>query len=260
MMSKILIPLVAAVMLLPISLSSTGVPQADENSYTPEEIGRISVDVFFKRIEYPEPGYARFAALWALTEKAKSAGGDTRKEIVDKAITVVGDRSKSFQLRFQCCYLLSGTREERAIPALAKVLLEAKDKELRGVAACALGDFKTDEAKRALRDAREKEKDPGILKDIGKAPGDEAPELTFPFREKRVKQLPWPHQEPGVSKATAQRITRETWVINDFPLYQADAKGENRYFHGGLDIVLDNGTKIYAMVGLITGLLESSGE
>ncbi len=84
---------------------------------------------------------------------------------------------------------------------------------------------------------------------IRKVLGAEAPDLTFPFEEKRLKELPWPHQESGASKATVQRTTREAWVINDFPLYQSDGKGENRYFHGGLYIVLDNGTKIYAMKG-----------
>jgi|GEM_PF-787139 len=73
------------------------------------------------------------------------------------------------------------------------------------------------------------------------------PDLTFPHTEKKIEKLPWPHQAPGLARNKIERLNREVWIINDFPLYQAGESGEWRYFHGGLDIVLENGTKIYAM-------------
>lgn len=76
---------------------------------------------------------------------------------------------------------------------------------------------------------------------------EEPPDLTYPFLEKRIEKLPWPHQAPGLSPEQVLELCREVWVINDFPLYQADAEGAWRYFHGGLDIVLANGTVIHAV-------------
>jgi murein DD-endopeptidase MepM/ murein hydrolase activator NlpD len=73
------------------------------------------------------------------------------------------------------------------------------------------------------------------------------PTLTFPFDEKRIEKLPWPHQAPNLAPDEIDKLNRDVWIINDFPLYQADEAGDWRYFHGALDIVLDNGTKIYAM-------------
>jgi hypothetical protein len=88
---------------------------------------------------------------------------------------------------------------------------------------------------------------------------EEPPALTFPFAEPQVEKLPWPHQEPGLSKAAVDELNREVWIINDFPLYQADRPGRWRYFHGGLDIVLDNGTKIRAMKdGWVKAIFASS--
>ena len=73
------------------------------------------------------------------------------------------------------------------------------------------------------------------------------PDLTFPYIENQVEQLPWPHQHPMLNSEQIEKLNREVWVINDFPLYQSDKQGEWRYFHGAFDIVLDNGTKIYAI-------------
>ena len=73
------------------------------------------------------------------------------------------------------------------------------------------------------------------------------PSLAVPYEEEQREKLPWPHQEPGLDAEQIRRLNEEVWVINDFPLYQADREGKRRYFHSGLDIVLQNGTRIYAM-------------
>jgi murein DD-endopeptidase MepM/ murein hydrolase activator NlpD len=71
------------------------------------------------------------------------------------------------------------------------------------------------------------------------------PELTFPTKEKRIEKLPWPHQAAGLKRAEVEK--------------QADEKGQWRYFHGGLDIVLENGTEIYAMKdGFVKAIMGSS--
>ncbi|NQT16012.1 MAG: M23 family metallopeptidase [Planctomycetes bacterium] len=94
----------------------------------------------------------------------------------------------------------------------------------------------------------------------GETPSEEAPlDLTFPHEEGQVEKLPWPHQPPGLSPEARDKLNREVWVINDFPLYQADPDGHWRYFHGGLDVVLKNGAKIYAIKdGWVKSLRNSS--
>ncbi|MHC4478608.1 MAG: DNRLRE domain-containing protein [Planctomycetota bacterium] len=95
-----------------------------------------------------------------------------------------------------------------------------------------------------------KKRNEGILLKVydpikGKIRG--VPEITYPCGEDSIEKLPWPHQSPDLNNNEIDRLNHDVWVINDFSLYQADEKGERRYFHGGLDIVLDNGTRIYAM-------------
>ncbi|MHC4616513.1 MAG: peptidoglycan DD-metalloendopeptidase family protein [Planctomycetota bacterium] len=71
-------------------------------------------------------------------------------------------------------------------------------------------------------------------------------QLSYPY-EQGFEPLPWPHQAPGLTPQEIELLNQQVWVINDFPLYQSDANGLDCYFHGGLDIVLDNNTPIYAM-------------
>jgi murein DD-endopeptidase MepM/ murein hydrolase activator NlpD len=71
-----------------------------------------------------------------------------------------------------------------------------------------------------------------------------SPQLALPSSPK-WDPLPWPHEAPGSTVAERSALSEDVWIINDFPLYQgADTFA---YFHTGLDIVLDNGTPIYAM-------------
>ncbi|MHC4153938.1 MAG: DNRLRE domain-containing protein [Planctomycetota bacterium] len=86
----------------------------------------------------------------------------------------------------------------------------------------------------------------GILLTVAEAVP-EIPDLTFPYEEPSVEALPWPHQAPDLTPQEIESLNQQIHVVNDFPLYQADEEGWWRYFHGGLDIILDNGTPIYAM-------------
>ncbi len=86
----------------------------------------------------------------------------------------------------------------------------------------------------------------GILLKVAEAVP-EIPDLTFPYEQASMEPLPWPHQAPGLTAQQIELLNQQVWIINDFPLYQADEAETMRYFHGGLDIVLDNGTLIYAM-------------
>lgn len=238
--------------------------QAGNRMYSGERIRERSADFFFERLGDTEPGYHRFAALQALAEKHKNGDAATKEQIVTRAIEILEDRSRSPLQRWQCCYVLSGTGDERGIPVLARVLLEDGNEIVRDVAACALGRYTAEAARKALEQAAKLERSERVKASIKKAlaggfqrtdtttPSSggsttDVPDLPFPRPETHVEKLPWPHQPPGLDDNAVDKINREVWVINDFPLYQADERGTWRYFHGGFDIVLENGAKIYAM-------------
>ncbi len=89
--------------------------------------------------------------------------------------------------------------------------------------------------------------------------GEAPPPLSLPAPESSIEKLPWPHQAPGLTPPQIEQLNREVWVINNNPLYQADETGNWAYFHGGLDIVLTNGARIYAMKdGWVKAIANSS--
>jgi murein DD-endopeptidase MepM/ murein hydrolase activator NlpD len=239
-------------------------PSAGNRVYSEQQIRERNADSFFERLGDTEPGYHQFAALQALDEKYKRSDAAIREQIVRRAMEVLGERSRSPFQRWQCCYVLSGTGDERGIPVLARVLLEDSNELVRDVAACALGQYTAEAARKALEQAAKQERNEQVKASIKKALAGEyrkkdtttpsagagataVPELAFPHPETRVEKLPWPHQPPGLDNDAIAKLNREVWVINDFPLYQADETGTWRYFHGGFDIVLENGARIYAM-------------
>jgi hypothetical protein len=61
------------------------------------------------------------------------------------------------------------------------------------------------------------------------------------------EKLPWPHQKPGLSMSEYEKLIDNLWIINNYGLYQASEDKSVAYFHSGLDIVLANGTKLYAL-------------
>lgn len=60
-------------------------------------------------------------------------------------------------------------------------------------------------------------------------------------------KLPWPHHRPDMTQSEYDDLLKNLWIINNFGQYQASEDKSLVYFHDGLDIVLDNGTKLYAV-------------
>jgi hypothetical protein len=60
-------------------------------------------------------------------------------------------------------------------------------------------------------------------------------------------KLPWPHHNPSWTQATYDAKLRDLWVVNNFGLYQGGEDRSSVYLHDGLDVVLDNGTPVYAV-------------
>ena len=64
-------------------------------------------------------------------------------------------------------------------------------------------------------------------------------------------KLPWPHQNPEMTQSEVDRMIRNMWIMDNFGTYHGSYDPNTDitylYFHDGLDIMLDNGTKIYAV-------------
>jgi len=60
-------------------------------------------------------------------------------------------------------------------------------------------------------------------------------------------KLPWPQHNPSFSKTQYDSMMTNLWIINNFGQYQGGETKESMYFHNGLDIVLPNGTPLFAV-------------
>jgi hypothetical protein len=58
--------------------------------------------------------------------------------------------------------------------------------------------------------------------------------------------LPWPHHDPDWGPQQYDAMMRDLWVVNNFGLYQGADPGA-LYLHDALDVVLPNGTPIFAI-------------
>lgn len=143
--------------------------QSGDKVYTEEEIHKTDTETLFQRMVVPQAGYHRLSAMWALIVKARNGDAATTTRILKRALELIEDRSRPADQRWQCCYVLSGIRDERAIPALARILLKGEGETDRAVAACALGYFGTEQARRALQQAAAQETSAYVLEVIHKA-------------------------------------------------------------------------------------------
>jgi HEAT repeat protein len=135
---------------------------------TAEEIRTTSVEEWFRRLGNDEQlGYARFSVLNALIAKTKE-GPESKDEVIRRATETIDDQQQNMFKRWQCCYVLSGIRDKRGIPAITRALTD-QNNTVRGVAACALGAFDAAEATSALEAAAKVEKNPDVLESIQKA-------------------------------------------------------------------------------------------
>ena len=91
-------------------------------------------------------------------------------------------------------------------------------------------------------------------RDFGPSPVNEGYSILPPSK------LPWPHQKPDLDINDYNVLIKDLWIINNFGQYQGGDTKESLYFHDGLDIVLDNGTKIYSIVSGYVRYIHDGGE
>ena len=75
-------------------------------------------------------------------------------------------------------------------------------------------------------------------------------EQTFPIQyvaEQPDSLLPWPHHDPSISQSAYEKMLDELFIINNYGQYQCGEEKEECYFHDGLDVVLNNGTPVFAV-------------
>ncbi len=235
--------------------------------------------LFLSWTDAPARAYAKPNAADAV-EQVRTRGFDAYvtavaagEDAVDGLLGIVRDKQASYEARATAINAVGQIRSQKAIKPLL-VALKDPDQRIRRCAAIALGTIGDPAARAAVAKLATSDpfewKDPQtgrmrylVRADARKAvdmlsgrtaPGSrpaagdaKAPMLALPEAQTKYERLAWPHQPPGLSPPEVDKLNREVWVINDCPLYQADEKGELAYLHGGLDIILENGTKIYAM-------------
>ena len=59
--------------------------------------------------------------------------------------------------------------------------------------------------------------------------------------------LPWPHHDPVISQGEYEQLIDDIFIINNYGQYQCGGTKESCYFHDGLDVVLKNGTPVFAV-------------
>jgi HEAT repeat protein len=99
------------------------------------------VETFLARLTSEEAGYARLAATRALATKIRESEPDPRWNMLSVVIQTMKDPSNPTNQRWQCCYVISGSKDERGIPSLIEVLTKDPIEIVRAVAAEALADF-----------------------------------------------------------------------------------------------------------------------
>lgn len=62
-------------------------------------------------------------------------------------------------------------------------------------------------------------------------------------------KLPWPQHAPDWDAARYRAMLDSLFIVNNFGIYQGSVGGAQAYLHSGLDVVLPNGTPIYAVQG-----------
>ena len=210
-------------------------------TYTPEQIRDTSAEIFLERMNKAEPGYHPFAAMRALTAKAKEGSAAARRRVVALVTGAMYDTRRPVYQRYQCCYVLSDSGTKQAVPDLAQVLLHDESSTMRGVAAEALGKFDRNAAARdALLQAARQETDPSVRETLSRHLGEAMPTVrptpTAPETPRGpalpvAEPLPWPF--PGGQEY--QHIFNSCQQATDI------------YVHSGLDFLHPAGTPVTAV-------------
>lgn len=246
-MRRIFYLVICMVCLMTVSTLLLG--QSGNATYTPEEIQRTSVETFLGRMLNPEPGYNMFAAMNALAEKAKGSDAASRRSILSKVIAVMQDKQRPVLQRYQCCYVISGCKDEQGVPDLIKVLRHDESDTMRGVAAEALADFpENSAAHEALLQASRLETSESVLEVLTRRLGKEIVASATATAVEELAPSGPPQPPPGpsrpVSKPLPWPFLGDSKAQSIFNNYQT---ATDEYIHCGLDFIHPAGTPVTAV-------------
>lgn len=230
---------------------SSSVPMESAGGYTAEQLRTMPPETFLEHMLKPAPGHGQWDAMNALALKAKQSDPDARARILSLVVSVMQDKRRALYQRWQCCYVLSGSGDERAVPDLIQVLLHDESDTMRAVAAEALADFPASTAAHdALLQASRQETSPTVREVLTRRLGQAmpvappAPAATASAVEERApsgapqpppaprapvaKPLPWPF--PGNQQDQS--------IFNNYQ------QATDIYIHCGLDFIHPAGTPV----------------
>jgi len=221
-------------------------------------VPRAEIDRYLQSVHVYSNNQEQVENIQRLARLAKEP--ETREYIIEAATAIALGSQHPANQRWMCCYVLSEIGDPRSAEVLLPLLGSEPNAIIRSVVAAALKPYHTPEVRAALEDAVQNDPSERVRESArrtlgrmdGKRPppgvtAERPPRLAPPTLDVHARKLPWPHQAPDLSAAAVADLNQDVWVINNFPLYQANREGTHVYLHGGLDIVLPNGTRIYAM-------------
>ncbi len=218
--------------------------------YTPEEIRRTSMETFLEWMLHPQEGYGQFAAMNALAQKAKESDPAARERILSFVIRAMQDKSRPVYQRWQCCYVLSGSEDERVIPDLIQVLLHDESEVMRAVAVDALAQFPQNEkARNALLEAARQETNESVRETLSRNLGQAMlagppPPAAVKERAPEGPPVPPPGPTPPVPSPLPWPFPGNQESQHIFNNYQ---QATDIYIHCGLDFIHPAGTPVTAV-------------
>lgn len=247
-------------------------PDDQQLTYTPDQIRITPAETFLTYMEKPQPGYHHFAALWALTRKLKQSDAAAAPAILSLVVDAMNDRQRPVAQRFQCCYVISGSRNPRGIPALINVLHHDPDETMRAVAAEALAAFldrpeACEALLRAVRDESSTQVREVLQRHLGPAMPEPVPQPLAVTSDPRPAAGSSPRARPAVALSPPPPPRRPVSEPLPWP-FPGDYKAQNifnnyqqptdRYVHAALDFLHPAGTPVTAVDSGYVALIDTN--
>jgi len=222
--------------------------------YSPLQVQSLSAEALLQRLATKEEGYNDFAAMHALSQKMTDDQAAGRRQVLSLVVATMKDTRRSIYQRWQCCYVISGSGDERGVPDLIPMLRDPSA-TMRGVAAEALAQFpKNAAAHDALLQAAREETDPTVREVLTRRLGAETPAAApapVAAPAQAVKELA-PNGPPVPPPGPARPVTKPLpWPFpggqEDQNIFNNYQQATDIYIHCGLDFIHDAGTPVLAV-------------
>ncbi len=197
----------------------------------------------------------QFASMNSLTESIKSSDDANKPQILGIVISAMNDNTRAFTQRFQCCYVVSGSRYEPGVPDLISILQQDENEMMRAVAAEALADFpKNTAAHEALLQASKNDTSTYVQEVLSRrlvTEGSSIKSSSDSIKANPPNELAptgAPQPPPGPAKPVAEALP---WPFaGDYKsqsIFNNYQQATDIYIHCGLDFIHPAGTPVNAV-------------